>query len=108
MDFRPYVDYDGHDIGALSAEVYGDRFLCTSNSDLAVMMYVDKYASSVSIPKDPEDAAEYYDRYQNLIRPTMPSNVELKVSVTLYPKAPQYNPTPIVLTRTVKCNIERP
>ena len=108
LDFRPYVDSDGHDVGALSATVYGDRFFCTSNSDLASMMYIGKYASSVSIPKDPEDAAEYYDRYKNLVKPTMPSNVELKVTVTLYPKAPQYNPTPIVLTRTVKCNIERP
>ena len=106
--FNPKTDSDGHNIGALAAKVYDGKFICTTNNNSAVMMYVKKYASSVSIPKDPEDAAEYYERYKNLIKPTMPSNVELKVSVTLYPKAPQYNPTPIVLTRTITCNVEKP
>ena len=108
MNFNPSIDDDGHDVGVLFSKVYDGKFICQTNGNFATMLYVKKYASSVSIPKDPEDAAEYYDRYENIIKPSMPRNVELKVTVTLYPKAPTYNPTPIVLTRTIKCNVENP
>lgn len=107
--FERHTNSDGRNLGISSdAKVYGGKFISEQQGTSATMVYTKEYASTVSIPNNYTEAQEYYSRYQNLVRPTMPSNVELKVSVTLYPKAPQYNPTPIVLTRTVKCNIERP
>ena len=107
--FERHTNSDGRNLGISSnAKIYGEKFISEQQGTSATMSYTQEYASTVSIPNNYTDAQEYYSRYQNLVRPTMPSNVELKVSVTLYPKASQYNPAPIVLTRTIKCNIERP
>lgn len=91
-----------------NAKIIGDKFVCEYEGTSATMSYSEKYASTVSIPNDNTEAQDYYKRYQNLMRATMPNNIGLLVSVTLYPKAPTYNPTPIVITRAIKCNIERP
>lgn len=100
---------DGWSLGINeNAHIYGDTFVSEQEGTSGKMIYTKEYPSTVSIPNDYTEAQEYYSRYQNLVPPTMPSNLGLKVSITLYPKAPQYNPTPIVITRTVKCNIERP
>ena len=109
-EFYPTTDSDGQPLGVIGAILMDDTVFVVKNDDTnyARMTYIKKYPSTVSVPKDYDDAKYFYEHHQNIIKPSLPSNMAVKVSVTLYPKATKYDSTPIVITRTLKCNVEYP
>lgn len=100
----PSVDNNMTPLGLIGNNtVIGDTYICRGNKVTFVNVDVPDY--KIGSPSVGEKIAESFGPY--ISTPNF-RNVSLKVSVTLYPKKDLYNPTPIVVERTVKCNTEWP
>lgn len=102
-NLQPTTDENGMILGLLWAKIYGNTFVYNYDDSSALMMYRSKYPSTVYVPN--KEVTEYYQKFQQILKAQMPSNIGLRVAITLYPKEP-YNTTPVVIVRTIKCNVE--
>lgn len=91
-------DDNGFELGTIGSKVYGTTFVSNTSID-----YWEKGKTTYYIPS--KDYSYYYEKLMKAIKPKIPKNLAVKVEVTLYPKS-SYNVAPIVLVRTLKCNID--